>query len=418
MQKRCLITFLCAAAAPALYAEPLNNTQFTGYFRSTLGLSAGSHMEAFQAPGAAAKYRLGNEADTVLEAALDHRFTPGANAPANSYLQGVFMTSAYAGIGNAADLQFDDVAQAYVKMARYFGDFDLWAGRRYYQRKAVDINDYFWLNTVQNAHIGAGLEDLSVGPGKFDLAVVNYEDAGVKSTLDATQTGTLHSRLVDIRYRDIKLADGFRLNAWIGLAQRPEDKVLGFKARSGQGAALWLDTNIGKSSNELAVFSRQGIAIGGKPIREDSIGTGYDLKKAKVFEVHDAYSLDLDTYNLQFLVLHHTESTGIDGQKGDTITWQSLGVRPSFYLSNLSSLAVELGHDQVKNELTDKNGSVDKATLALNLLKEKNVGARPSLRLFVTKAKWSEDFKGLVASSTYGDKTEGWSSGVQTEVWW
>jgi maltoporin len=48
--------------------EQLNAFEFHGYFRSGYGLnSVGGQQVAFQAPGADAKYRLGNEAETYGE---------------------------------------------------------------------------------------------------------------------------------------------------------------------------------------------------------------------------------------------------------------------------------------------------------------------------------------------------------------
>src|SRR4030095_5924821 len=48
--------------------EQLNAFEFHGYFRSGYGLnSQGGQQVAFQAPGAGAKYRLGNEAETYGE---------------------------------------------------------------------------------------------------------------------------------------------------------------------------------------------------------------------------------------------------------------------------------------------------------------------------------------------------------------
>lgn len=118
------------------------------------------------------------------------------------------MLNGYAAIGNSSDLNGAGIVQAYVKMSRYLGDFDIWAGRRYYQRQQFNMNDYFWLNTAQGAHIGAGIEDLPLGPGKFDLAVQGYEDPDVNSTVTPGTSGTLHSRMLEGRYRDIALGEG------------------------------------------------------------------------------------------------------------------------------------------------------------------------------------------------------------------
>ena len=48
--------------------EQLSSFEFHGYFRSGYGLNGdGGQQVAFQAPGADAKYRLGNEAETYGE---------------------------------------------------------------------------------------------------------------------------------------------------------------------------------------------------------------------------------------------------------------------------------------------------------------------------------------------------------------
>ncbi len=409
-------------AMPAIAEE--NSSTFIGYFRTTLGLTDKGGMQGFQAPGARAKYRLGNEPDTVFEAGIDHRFAPGPNAPKGSYLQGVFMVSGYAGIDNSNSLKAADLPQAFVKISRYFGDFDLWAGRRYYQRKQIDINDYFWLNTAQGAHVGAGLEDLGLGSGKLDFAIMNYEDSAVVSLKDPAVNKTLHSRLAELRYRDIVLSDELKLSSWLSYTNRPEDPELGYKAEAGRGAALWLDFKLGGSSNSLAAIYRQGLGIvqgttDARPIRENS-GSGYKLDEAVLMELSNSYQLDTSAYSLLFLALTHKEATGVTpaGSNSDEVTWNSVGARPVFYLSEFQSLAVELGYDQVKNGLTGKDGSVSKETVAWQFTKEKSAGARPMIRLFATHAQWSSDFKGLVGGSTYKDKTAGWSGGVQTEVWW
>ncbi len=424
MQAKFMTACFCLLAASAVQAEESKSSStFIGYFRSTLGAAeSGAAMPAFQAPGSAAKFRLGNENDTVFEVGIDSRLAQAAGAPAGGYLQTVFMLNGYAGIGNSSDLNGAGVVQAYVKMSRYLGDFDIWAGRRFYQRQQFNMNDYFWLNTAQGAHIGAGIEDLPLGPGKFDLAAHGYEDPRVNSTVTAGTTGTLHSRMLEARYRDIVLSDSLKLNTFLSYTARPEDPILGYKSADGSSAAVWANMNIGKASNVLTAIYRQGLGIAqaptnGRPIREDS-GAGYDLSKAKVWEIADNYQINLEQYAVELMLLTHSEETGKEGVKGDKIQWNSVGVRPLYYLTKSTSLALELGHDQVKNEITDRSGSVTKSTLAFQVTPENFPWSRPTIRLFATNASWSDEFKGLVGGTSYADKTKGWSGGVQTEVWW
>jgi maltoporin len=410
-----IILLLLVLIPTSLFAE--SETQFIGYFRTTVGTSEGGGMPAFSAPGAAAKYRLGNEPDTVFEAGVDHRFAPGREAPTNSYLQGVFMLNGYAPVGGSNSLNGAGLVQAYVKMARYFGDFDVWLGRRYYQRQAIDINDYFWLNTAQGAHVGTGLEEWKLGPGFLDFAVMNYEDTAPSAKDPTASNGTLHSRLFELRYRDIALGDQWKLSSWLSHTDRPWNPDLGYERASGQGGALWLDYQNEGLRNRLAFQYRQGLGMvqgptDARPIRETQ---GYTIDEARLMEAHNFLQWDTAEMALQFLVLTHQERKNAD--EGE-LSWNSIGARPVFYLNQFHSLALEVGHDQVKNEVNDTEGSVTKETIAWQLMKEKSAGARPLIRLFVTQAQWSEDLKGSVGGSYFQDNRAGWSAGLQTEVWW
>ncbi len=406
-------------AAPAVADQ---NLSFHGYFRSTLGLSEGKQQPAFQAPGANSKYRLGNEPDTTLELAWDYRYAGNGSTEGGRYVQGFFMLTGYQPVGNSSELGTPDASQFYIKFAQYLGPFDLWVGRRYYQRMDIHINDHFWLNVGQGAHVGAGLEDLVLGSARLDLAFFNYEDPEVASRVTAGTSGTLHSRLVDFRLRKIPLGDTMQLNTWLGYAQRPEDELLGFRSEDGYGAGAWLNMTAGDLTDTFVVMHRRGLAMvqgdfSGRPIRETQ-DHPYDLNEASMLEVNNNLTYDGKAYAVQFALVHRQEKTGTDGVKGDSISWQSAGVRPVYYFSDVTSAAVEVGYDQVENEITDRSGNVLKETVALLLHPKLGFYARPTLSAFVTNANWSEDFKGLTAATVYDDQTSGWSAGFQADVFW
>ncbi|MFW7381914.1 MAG: carbohydrate porin [Oligoflexus sp.] len=418
-----ILIMLFPLSSSLLLAETDHKTQFIGYFRSTLGISDRPGLPGFGAPGIPAKYRLGNEADTVLELGVDHRFADGPDAPAGSYLQGVFMLSSYAPIGGSQYLNELGIAQAYVKMSRYLGDFDVWLGRRYYQRQQLELNDYYWLNPGQGSHLGAGLEDLPLAAGRLDLALLTYEDQAVASQIDEEVSANLHSRQVELRYRDIQLTKQISLSSLLSFSHRPKDELLAYPEAEGKTAALWLNMQFGRHAHSLATIMRQGLGLvqsptNGKPIRENSIASGYDLKKASLYELSHAYTYYGEALTLQFLAIHHQEATGRTGVQGDRLRWNSLGIRPVYFIHRFISLAGELGYDDVRNDISGHQGGLTKATLALQLMKDTSAGARPTIRFFVTHANWSRDFQGMVGSLYEQDKTQGWSSGLQTEVWW
>ncbi|MCX6130213.1 MAG: carbohydrate porin [Proteobacteria bacterium] len=416
-----------AASSVSMAANDQNEQKldFHGYFRTTLGTSEKAEQPVFQAPGADSKYRLGNEADTVIELQFAYKFQPAVSAKSGSYTEGVFLLNNYQPVGKSSDIGLKEMNEFYVKFAKYIGDLDLWAGRRYFGRKDIHMNDHFWLNTSQGSHAGAGVENIPLGSAAMDLSLFNYEDQDVKSNKSADVKETLFSRMFDARVRDIKLGSDSSLSGWLGYMDRPKDEELGLEHRDGMGFAAWWTMNIGKSNNTLALIHRKGAALvqggtNGRPVREDQ---GYDLKKASMFEVNDNYVLNMDSYALQFTALVREEQRGkeIDGKdvkEGDKISWKSIGVRPIYYVREGDNIALELGYDQVNNQLTGKNGSLFKQTLAYQFARLKDYYARPTIRLFVTNAGWSEAFKGDVASKVYADDTHGWSAGIQSEVWW
>jgi maltoporin len=59
-----------------------------------------------------------------------------------------------------------------------------------------------------------------------------------------------------------------------------------------------------------------------------------------------------------------------------------------------------------------------KVTLAPQIAPDVGALSRPSLRAYVTWARWSDDFVGLVAPVLYGAENRGFAVGVQIETWW
>jgi maltoporin len=102
---------------------------------------------------------------------------------------------------------------------------------------------------------------------------------------------------------------------------------------------------------------------------------------------------------------------------GNRLTWLSLGARPGYHLSRYFSLELEAGLDHTRQS-DGVSGSLMKLTLAPQITPGIAALSRPSLRAFVTYARWSDDFVGLVAPVLYGAENRGFAAGVQIETWW
>lgn len=95
-----------------------------------------------------------------------------------------------------------------------------------------------------------------------------------------------------------------------------------------------------------------------------------------------------------------------------------------YYFNESYRALAELGFDRTENAQTALSGNLFKLTLAGELSTDLGFWNRPVVRAFVTWAKWSDDFRGLVGTSGQGDptdcgtKTLCYNAGVQAEYWW
>src|SRR5215471_9252087 len=199
--------------------EQAKSFEFHGYFRSGYGLnSRGGQQVAFQAPGAEAKYRLGNEAETYGELIFVNNWLNPEHksdkmwAKTEVMVEGNTSNSAsYAnfpgGIGN------DQIRlrEAFVQVGNVFKSqpgAKFWAGERYYRRYSVHINDFYLLDMSGYG----GVEDLNVKVGKLAVAFLGGARPDV-----TTENGNYAKSNIDVRLYDVK-APGGKLSAWFNLA--------------------------------------------------------------------------------------------------------------------------------------------------------------------------------------------------------
>ena len=120
--------------------------EFHGYFRRAYGLnSEGGQQVAFQAPGAGAKYRLGNEAETYAELIFVNNWLNPKHDTGKAWFRTEAMiqanTTNSANYASFADARFNDqfrLREAFVRGGNLFErqpDAKVWAGERYYRRQ-------------------------------------------------------------------------------------------------------------------------------------------------------------------------------------------------------------------------------------------------------------------------------------------
>ena len=152
-----------------------------GYFRGGYGRNdKGSSQVPFQAPGAPAKYRLGNETENYGELTFGKDwYVPDlfsfaassvtedtANRPLTHIQIRAAFVDPYSNYGSPDSFQatLPEVWASVGNIWKAKPDLKLWAGNRYYRRHDIHINDFYFLNMSGG---GGGFEDLQLPFGKL-----------------------------------------------------------------------------------------------------------------------------------------------------------------------------------------------------------------------------------------------------------
>jgi maltoporin len=403
--------------------------EFHGYLRSGFGMNGeGGKMEAFKAPGAGAKYRLGNESDTYGEIGLTHNWLRLDDPTLSPYVRTTVMVSYSTGENFSFDslnnqAQGNDFAlrQAFVEAGNVFQsapDIRVWGGQRYYRRHDIHINDFYYLDM---SGYGGGIEDVPLGNfGKLALAwiggsVDNY----------TTDNGNVAKQNIDLRLYDIKVPLG-KAALWLDLSTTKGGEVRDiFNA---DGSKFSIDSSTGWAVglihrtegekflggyNEFSIQYGSGAAYNFASTLDAS---GPNLDSASRFRVTDHFTIQPSPhFSMQAVGLY--EETDFGGENARE-RWASVGIRPVYHFNDRFSIALETGIDWTRSQPLGTDGHLWKITLAPQISRGGKFFSRPVIRGFVTYAKWSDDFKGRVGGTAYENATDGLSFGMQVEAWW
>jgi maltoporin len=397
--------------------------EFHGYFRSGFGInSKGGDQETFQAPGAYAKYRLGNEGETYMEpmwvanwlnpekgdklrvsSAVMVHFVGGNNGDAD-------------GVGGAGDSAPNiAIRQAFVEVGNFVEsqpDLTAWAGHRYYRRRDIHLNDFFYQNT---SGMGGGFQGYNVGFGKLSIAWL-----GGSADTPIGDLGRFTKNSLDIRFHDIELGPG-KFELWIMpvLQAGDSDSTPEVDSRHGIAAGVFYNLPVSKGFTELSAQFGYG---GGASL--DS-GLSGDDKKGWMLRLVDRGAIELGPMtSLGFGAVFQIDNRDgeADGDSGDM--WISAGVRPIVHLSKVFALQAEAGVDFVKPEVEGADSVfLGKVTFAPAIRPMPGFWSRPEIRAFVTAAFWNDAGKGSgetpgIGGAAFADDTVGLTFGVQAESWW
>jgi maltoporin len=412
--------------------EQVNSFEFHGYFRSGAGSNGvGGQMVAFQAPGAGAKYRLGNEAETYGEWIFVNNWINADHVPGNAWFKTEVMletnttnSDTYANFSGAiagpvlasnGNDQFR-LREAFVRGGNLFAiqpDAKFWAGERYYRRQHIEINDFYPLDM---SGYGAGVEDVNIHVGKMSVAYLN----GARPDY-VTQNGNFAKSNVDVRLYDLK-ARAAIFGGWFDYAtEKGGTTSTGqvIPTTSGFAGGLRLQS-LHFHGGYNAVSVQYGTGAASNFSTSVDVPNMFQKSSERLLVANHMLIQPNDHFAIMPIVVFQRTRDGnpLHGHSD----WISLGARPEVFLTKYISVAFESGFDYTSGFNTTVGAPVEgwlrKYTIAPQLGAGRKFFSRPVLRTFFTYADWSNGFRGLVGGVPYQNKTAGISYGVQAETWW
>ncbi|WP_294834172.1 carbohydrate porin [uncultured Gilliamella sp.] len=360
-------------------------------------------------------------------------------------IDGNVATNKAAGLFNTQDdniMQFSDIYLETTGFVPFFPEAKLWVGKHSLPYNEIQMLD--WKTQKTPAGGGIGIENLKVGVGALDLALVRADvnvRNGKKEVIGTDSEGNELTQYkkeevdlneIEIRYRDIPLWNDATLgvnarysapnkskiqdsvsvkNAWLASLVLRQNQFFGgfnqFTLQTATNSVASHFANINTNNPEFAANADNdyiGTHTGGKAYRLVSEGEAYlsdDVIVAHALALttgNDVYSYDLN--------LPHTDFSSFKS-----------AIRPAYIWDNYNQSGVEIGYFKQKNKAGNKTYREEgyKTTLYHSFKVGKSIlSSRPDIRFYVS---YIESLQNDISKFDFNGKDHQLSFGVQTEVW-
>ena len=437
---------LSAAVALALSSVAASAVDFHGYFRAGAQASTqGGEVYCLGNGNIGHKVgRLGDECDTYAELTLNQEVYNKANnkwtlntlvaygtAEGNRDLQG----DSWQGVGgdgpwNGQRLSIRELWTGYQTDAGY----QIWAGKRFYQRKDIHLLDLYYLN---NSGYGAGIEGIDVGMGNLAFAVTKWAN-------DGTSDYNRNVYKLDARWNGIPVGPLGNLDASViyalpFISEQQEANAAGIARanRANSGALVTLDLNTAVNSDSVNLMNHFVVQYGTNGFgyigqNGNHAGDNYtpDLDDTGV-RVIDWGTLDAGNFGLGYSLIWAHVDNGDDHQAAGA-TWTtersgwiySIVLRPEYKWTEFTRTTLELGYSSQKTNgwmAPGEDPDVYKVTLAQQFTPGKGFWTRPAIRFYVSYIGGDEFAEGWAVG--YKNKNKDGDEhqitvGTQVEAWW
>ena len=321
----------------------------------------------------------------------------------------------------------------------------LWAGKRFYQRKDIHIMDFYYLN---NSGTGFGVESIPVANlGTASVAIIKHQvDAPFDAygwPEDKATNESYNSWKLDARWNGIPLWSDASLDialiyAWQNLSDA-QKQTAGLRANNGFLAQLeWTQGNFFGGFNKMSLtyghdaLDYVGVLNGGNHAGDNVVPYS---EKGNGFRLIDWGVIEQPSWNLGYAFLAAHRNAYDENHTEGGAQWAhptgndyAFVVRPAYKWSDFTSTVLEFGYtNQTSTDWnawanTYRDGTkksrvkATKLTLAQQWTPGSQFWARPSIRVF---ASW---LSGDLLRYEYTGNTKNDNHqvllGAQVEAWW
>jgi maltoporin len=294
----------------------------------------------------------------------------------------------------------------------------LWIGKRFY--RDVDLNIFDWYYYGEMSGVGAGWDDIPVGKGYFAIAHL------IQTNDDFTSVGRPVLQALDLRLKTLPIGADQNLNLWGVYAWAPSSSTATatYVESNGYSLAARVQGPIAGGNNNTALLYGQG-AMKDLNIYGDSTLAPTDSYQNDAWNVRFVEDYTRDVTDRWAVMLGLAAQYGENG-KSQKVTWEEIGIRPIYYVSDRFQMVFEAGYSHIKDESElDGNGravgdrELGRLTIAPQLSIKKSIWGRPVMRAFVSHSVWNTANRAQIKAQapTFEKRDDGTSFGYQFEVW-
>lgn len=418
-------TMLATLVSSALLSTSALAVDFHGYARSGIGwTSGGGEQSAFTVNGGGSKYRLGNEAETYAELKLGQELYK--NGEKSIYLDSNVAYSVNQQVDwEATNPALREINVQFKNFADSLPGATLWAGKRFYQRHDVHMNDFYYWDI---SGPGAGVENIDVGFGKLSLAVTrntekdgayswNYNPITKKWESSQDKNKDVYNDVFDVRLAGIETNKDGSLEIGFDFGNaHTKDGAIYEKDATKRGYMATIEHTQG---NFFGGFNKFTVQYAKDAMTSwntgHSQGGSANNKGDMLRLINQGVVQASDKVEVMYALIY--EKTDLDNKRGKT--WYSAGIRPMYKWNDTMSTLLEVGYDRIKDQASGQKNDLMKYTIAQQWQAGSSIWARPAIRVFGTYAHWNDKFNTANRTDAgYKAKDGEFIGGVQFEAWW